>query len=76
MTKRHVKTNFNKTKFATTIRCGSDRFHCSFQVGYKVHPIGYRGINLGFTTPQQVKAKARAKMCAKGHVTRYITNIH
>ncbi len=71
MTKRHAKTNLNKTQFATTIRCGSDRYHCSFQVGYKVHPIEHRGINLGLTRPQQVEAKARARMCAKEHVTGY-----
>ncbi len=76
MTKRCAKTKLNKTQFATTIRCESDRFHCSFQVDYKVHPIGHRGINLGLTTPQQVEAKARVRMCAKGHVINNITNIH
>jgi len=51
------------------IRDSQDIFYCNFQVGIKVDLVGYGDINLGFATLKQVKAKARAKVHAKGPVT-------
>jgi hypothetical protein len=50
------------------IRDSKDIFYCNFQVGIQVHLVGYGDIHLGFATLKQVKAKARAKVHAKGHV--------
>jgi len=51
------------------IRDSQDIFYCNFQVGIKVDLVGYGDINLGFATLKQVKAKARAKVHAKGPIT-------
>jgi hypothetical protein len=47
-----------------------DKFHQNFQSGYRSHPLGYMGVNLGISTLAQLEARvrARARMLAKGHV--------
>jgi hypothetical protein len=42
----------------------------NFQVGYRAHPLKYKGVILGISTPTQskVRARAKARMLAKGHV--------
>ncbi len=42
--KKHIRTNFNKAWFLIAIINANNKFHHNFQVGYKVHPIGYRGV--------------------------------
>jgi hypothetical protein len=32
------------------IKEAGDKFHKKFQVGYRAHPLGYRGVNLGIST--------------------------
>jgi hypothetical protein len=44
MVKKRVRTNFNKAWFLTVIINANNKFHHNFQVGYRVHPIGYRGV--------------------------------
>jgi hypothetical protein len=58
------------------IREAKDKFHQNFQVGYKAHPLGYMGANLGISTTTQSKARARARararMLAKNHVPAWV----
>jgi hypothetical protein len=54
------------------IREAREKFHQNCQVGYKAHPLGYMGVNLGIPTPARLearaRARARARMLAKNHV--------
>jgi hypothetical protein len=72
MAKRQTKVGFKKFWFAITIKDARDKFQCNFQAGYEVHHIRYKGVNVGFTTPLhiEVKAMAKARMHAKGHVAK------
>jgi hypothetical protein len=47
-----------------------DIFYHTFEVGFKAHIIGYKGVKWGCTTLKQIEARDRAiaKVCAKGHV--------
>jgi hypothetical protein len=47
-----------------------DKFHQNFQTSYRAHALRYKGVNLGSPTHVQskVKARAKARMLAKGHV--------
>jgi hypothetical protein len=71
MAKRQAKNSFNKVWFAIIIKDVRYKFHYNFQVGYKVHHIKYKGVNVGFTTLLhiEVKAMVKAGMHAKEHVT-------
>jgi hypothetical protein len=68
--KKHARTNFMSTWSIATIRKSKDRFHQKFVIGLKVHPLLYRGVNLGISTRTQreAKATAMAQMKTKGHV--------
>jgi hypothetical protein len=59
--------NFFKGWFLVAIREVRDKFHCNFQASFKAHPFEYKGVNLGFTTTNQIEAKDRAinRACAK-----------
>jgi hypothetical protein len=72
MAKRQAKVGFNKVWFVNCIKIMRDKFRCNFQVGYKVHHIKYKGVNVSFTTllHLEVKAMAKARMHAKRHVTK------
>jgi hypothetical protein len=72
MAKRQAKVGFKKFWFVITIKDARDKFHYNFQAGYKVHRIKYKGVSVGFTTLLhiEVKAMAKARMHAKGHVTK------
>jgi len=52
------------------IKEAGDKCHQNFQAGYRAHPLRYKGVILGISTPTQskVKARAKARMLAKGHV--------
>jgi hypothetical protein len=67
MAKWQAKVDFNNLWFAIAIKDVRDKFHWNFQVGYKVHHIRYKGVNVGFTKPLhiEVKAMAKARMHAK-----------
>jgi hypothetical protein len=47
-----------------------NRCNQNFQAGFKAHPLGYKGVNLGISTVAQskVRIRAKARMLAKGHV--------
>jgi hypothetical protein len=68
--KKHPKTNFMSTWFITTIRKSKDRFYQNFAMGLKVHPLLYKGVNLGISirTQRETKATTMAQMKAKWHV--------
>jgi hypothetical protein len=55
------------------IKQAREKFHQNFQVGYKAHPLGYKGVNSVISTLAQLKArvraKARARMLTKSHVS-------
>jgi hypothetical protein len=61
------KQKLISTTFAIAIKDVRDKFHWNFQVGYKVHHIRYKGVNVGFTKPLhiEVKTMAKARMHAK-----------
>jgi hypothetical protein len=64
---RWERTNFKKAWFLVAIKKVRDKFHCKFQASFKAHPFEYKGVNLGFTTTNQIKAKDRAinRACVK-----------
>jgi hypothetical protein len=35
---------------SATIKEAKDKFHCNFKKGMQAHPLGYKGVNLGWTT--------------------------
>jgi hypothetical protein len=49
LAKKHPQTNFMSTWFITTIRKSKDRFYQNFAMGLKVHPLLYKGVNLGIS---------------------------
>jgi hypothetical protein len=69
-TKKHVRTNFMSTWSIATIRKSKDRFHQKIVASLKVHPLLYKGVNLGISirTQREAKATTMAQMKTKGHV--------
>ncbi len=65
-----TKAMFNANWFATIVKETKNRFHKNFAARLKAHPLLYRKVNLGYGTKVQWEAKARAiaRMRAKGHV--------
>lgn len=65
-----VEAQFYKTQTAITIKNARDNLHKRFQMGQCAHPLGYRGVNLGFTTEAQWGARhvTMAKQQANAHV--------
>ncbi len=47
-----------------------ENFHYNFQVGFRVHMLGYRGVNLKVTSivHKETKVKASVRMKAKEYV--------
>ncbi len=43
------------------IKQAKDKFHKNFQDGYRAHPLGYMGVNLGISTLAQSEARVRAR---------------
>ncbi len=66
MIEMHVKRNFKKC--VPTIKRIEDKFHATLKLIPKF-TIGYKDVNLNFTTPNWVKAKVRlVRAHVKGHV--------
>jgi hypothetical protein len=40
---------FILTWLANEVKFVGDKFHQNFQAGLQAHPLGYRGVNLGYT---------------------------
>jgi len=72
MAKMQAKVGFNKVWFVISIKIMRDKFHCNFQVGYKVHHIKYKSVNVSFTTQLhiEIKAMVKARMHAKRDVAK------
>ncbi len=73
---KQYRIDCTPTWFANTIKEVKNKFHNNFVIGLKIHPLLYKGINLGFTTSNQKKARARTQMKAKGHCNKVITPFH
>jgi len=43
-------TNFMLAWSTTTTKNAQDKFHWNFVVGLRVHPLFYKGVNLGIST--------------------------
>jgi hypothetical protein len=57
------------TWYVITIRKLGDRFHQSFIVSLKVHPLLYKGMNVAISTTQkEAKVTTMAQMKGMGHV--------
>jgi hypothetical protein len=41
------KAKFNNAWFAAVVKVTGERFHNNFKVGFKAHPLGYKGFGLG-----------------------------
>jgi hypothetical protein len=54
-----------------------NKFHYNFQVGFKVHMLGYRGVNLKVTSivHKEAKVKARVRMKSKEYVATRLKNL-
>jgi hypothetical protein len=64
------RIDFNRTWSIIAIRKTNNRFHQNFQVGFKAHPLRYKGINLDISivVESEVRTNARARMLAKVHI--------
>jgi len=60
-----------------TIKEVREKIHHNFQAGYRAHPLRYKGVNLSISTHVQseVRARAKARMLAKGHVQHGCNNL-
>ncbi len=74
LVQKRYKANFNWTWFTVAIKEVEDKFHQNFQAGFKAHSFRYKGVNLGISTHVQseVKARAKTRMLAKGHVLAWL----
>ncbi len=45
------KTNFNWAWFTVAIKEVGDKCHQNFQASYRAHPLRYKGVILGISTP-------------------------
>jgi hypothetical protein len=50
LVEKRYKIDFNRTWFIVAIKQVRDIFHQIFQFGYRAHPLGYMGVNLGTYT--------------------------
>ncbi len=68
-----IQSRFQPNLVYMAIKQIRDKFHQNFQASYKAHPLGYKGVNSGISTLAQLKtrvrAKARARMLTKSHVS-------
>jgi hypothetical protein len=64
------RARFNNAWFVATVKAIGERFHNNFRVGFRAHPLGYRGFGLGMTFQQQIIAKEqrRRKMQLVEHI--------
>jgi hypothetical protein len=44
-----LQAMFILTWLANEVKFVGDKFHQNFQAGLQAHPLGYRGVNLGYT---------------------------
>ncbi len=67
---KEYKALFNNAWFVVVVRIASERFHNNFRVGFRVHPLGYTGFDLGMTFQQQIieREQIRRKMQLVGHL--------
>ncbi len=47
------RARFNNAWFVIAIRAINEKFHNNFRVGFRAHPLGYKGFGLGVTFQQQ-----------------------
>jgi hypothetical protein len=62
---KHARTIWCFVWFTTTLMDVWNKFHYNFQVGFRVHMLGYRGVNLKVTSIVHKKSKVKAKVKMK-----------
>jgi hypothetical protein len=62
---KHARTNLYFVWFVTTIMDVGNKFHYNFQVGFRVHVLGYKGVNLKVTSIVRKESKVKAMVRMK-----------
>jgi hypothetical protein len=66
-----VKTKFNKVWFIIVVKKVGDKFYKDFVASFIADLLGFKGLNLGFTSKVQKTTRARAIVQQKsilGHI--------